>query len=150
MAAKKKNNLLIPEDKYNTDFQPFTGFYEYHVKGITVSVKLLDIQDFGVNLKIEKREELGKLDVKTIPLNTIMFSSSRQKNNVKNLMWYIRCLPCHPENIVLEQDYYILLCSQNNKEKGKKEITMKGIVSCNVWSHFIEKLTKHIKENENI
>ena len=149
MKTKKKCNLLIPEEKYNTDFQPFTGFYEYHVKGKRISVELLDIQNFGVNLRIAKREELGKLDIKTIPLNTIVFSSSKKKNNVKNLMWYIRCLPCHPENIVLEQNYYRLVCSQKNKETDKKDITMKGIVTCDVWNHFIKELTNQIKTNEN-
>lgn len=149
MAAKKKLNLLIPEKKYNADFQPFTGFYEYHVKGRKISVKLFDIQDFGVNLIVAKRKELSELDVKSIPLDTIMFSSSEKKNNVKNLMWYIRCLPCHPENIVLKQNCYQLECSQHNRKTDEKDITMKGVVSCDVWNHFIEKLTNKIKENEN-
>jgi len=150
MGAKKKRDLLIPEEKYDTDFQPFTGFYEYHVKGRTIPVKLLDIQGFGVDLKVAKRDELENLDVKSMPLNTIMYSSSRKKNNVKNLMWYIRCLPCHPENIVLEQGNYQLVCSQKKGKTGEKEITMKGTVSCEVWNHFIKELTNKIKENENI
>ena len=65
-------------------------------------------------------------------------------------MWYIRCLPCHPENISYKQECYQLHCSQKNNKNGKISFTMKGVVSCDVWPQFIEKLQNKIIENENI
>ena len=146
--AKRQKQLLIPEEKYNTDFQPVTGFYEYHVKNKTISVSLSEIQGFGVNLQVAKQGELDELDINTLPINTIRFSSSKKKKNVKNLMWYIRCLACHPENIDCKQKIYQFHCSRKDKKTDKISFTMKGNVSCNVWPQFIETLTNKIIENE--
>ena len=30
--VKKQKGPLIPEEKYNTDFRPITGFYDFHIK----------------------------------------------------------------------------------------------------------------------
>ena len=144
----KKKKCLIPEEMYNKDFQPFTGFFEYHAKNRTVPVSLSEIQEFGVKLEVVNREVLNKLD--TIPINTIKFSSSKKKRNVNNLMWYFRCLPCHPENINISnnQKCYQLQCCRNDNKTGEKVICMKGLVACDVWSSFIKDVTDKIVEYE--
>ena len=66
-------------------------------------------------------------------------------HNIKNLMWYFRCLPCHPDNIKTIElngvNYYYLTCN-------KKSYAMKGFVACDVWSKFIKKLTDKIQKYE--
>ena len=86
--VKKQKGLLIPEEKYNTDFRPITGFYDFHIKKKDISVPLSEIQRFGVNLQVAKRDELGKLDINTLPINTIKFSSSKKRFTVNTFSYF--------------------------------------------------------------
>lgn len=143
MANKKK--LLIPEEKYKSDFEPFTGFYDYHIKDKCVSMNLDMVKNFGVSLIPCKYTNIKTLDINSVPVNTIMFSSSKKKNNIKNLMWYIRCLHCHPENIREVQIGTTIYYQIQNLKTGK----LKGVVEVNVWINFIKNITQKIIDNES-
>ena len=144
-----KNNL-IPERLFEKDFKEFTGFYDYHVKKQKISLALNDIQGFGVELKVTKPDEIQKMVDNSLAINTIYFSSSKKKNNVKNLMWTIRCLTSHPENIselMFENiKCYKIYCTR--KTNGIKQETMKAIIACDIWKEFIKNITTKIIENE--
>lgn len=140
---------LIAQEKYDKDFAPLAGFYTYHVQNKKLPISLDELQDFGVHLEAVNIEDVARVDEKTLPLNTIVFSSSKKNNNAKNLTWStIRCLVSHPENIEeIENDgirCYKLKCSS---KKGDKIVpTMKGVVACDVWPDFTKKLQKIIEE----
>lgn len=150
MSTHKK--MLISEEKYNADFAPLSGFYKYHVEGKSISVKLDDVQGFGVRLEPKKRKELANGKTDPFIVNTIKFSSSKKKNNVKNLMWTIRCLVAHPENIsektVNGVKCYSICCSTIDKNTSKAIPTMKGLVACELWPDFVNKLMSIIKDRE--
>lgn len=152
MSIRKKN-LLIPEEKFKSDFAPLSGFYNYHIKGKDISVALDEIQGFGVSLKPYKLKDIANITDNSLPVNTIAFSSSKKKNNVKNLTWaIIRCLVAHPENIIEKEvngiKCYRILCSTKNNKTGKITQTMKGLVSCEIWPKFTEQLINKITEKE--
>lgn len=138
----KNRKFLISEEKFKSDFESLMSFFTYHVQKHDISLKLSDIQDLGVKLEVRKEKEVKDLNVKSVPINTIIFSSSKKSRNIHNLMWYMRCLPCHAENIE-EVDVDDVKCYQiQNLKTGR----LKGLVSCEVWSQFIEKLTNKIAE----
>lgn len=87
LMSTRKKNLLVPEESFKSDFVPLSGFYNYHVKGKDISIKLDDIQGFGVVLEPKKRKEIAHVNENALVTNTIMFSSSKKKYNVKNLLW---------------------------------------------------------------
>lgn len=152
LMGTRKKRLLISEENYNSDFAPLSGFYNYHVKGKDISVSLDEIQGFGVTLEPKKRQEIANVNSNSLVINTILFSSSKKKNNVKNLIWTIRCLVAHPENIEEKSingvKYYNIFCSTKDKETGKVIPTMKGLVACGLWPKFTEQLINKIKEEE--
>lgn len=148
------SKLLIPEEKYIADFEPFIRFYAYHVKKKKIAIPLIDIGALGVNLEPKKqRKDIAIIDLNALLPNNIYFSSSKKKENVKNLMWYIRCLAHHPENIEIVVlngvEHYKLWCTCKDNKSKTIIYTMKGLVECNVWSIFINGLIAKIKENEN-
>ena len=145
---------MISEKKFNEDFAPIVGFYNYHIRNKKINIKLSDLQQFGVQLKPEKISNIEDITEEEIPLNTILFSSSKKNNNVKNLMWAIRCVAHHPENVCIirkkNHNYYRLRClRKDNKNKNSRK-TMQGLVSCELWNEFIEKIKNRIKEYEKI
>lgn len=147
------NNLLIPETKFIADFEPFIRFYAYHVKKKKITIPLIDINKHGINLEAKKqRKDIAIIDLNALQPNAIYFSSSKKKNNVKNLMWYIRCLAHHPENIefvVLNGvEHYKLWCTYKDSKSKSTIYTMKGLVACDVWSIFINELIAKITQNE--
>lgn len=152
MSIRKKN-LLIPEEKFKSDFAPLSGFYNYHIKGKDISIALDEIQGFGVSLKAHKLKNIANITDSSLPVNSIAFSSSKKKNNVKNLTWaIIRCLVAHPENII-EKDVngtmcYSICCCAKNSKTGKRVPTMKGLVACEIWPKFTEQLINKIAEKE--
>ena len=150
--SKPKKNYLIPEERFKQDFAPLSGFYDYHVKGKIIDVALNEIQGFGVSLVPKQREEIAKLNSDSLSVNSIFFSSSKKKNNVKNLMWTIRCLVAHPENIsekiVNDVKCYSITCNTKDNKTGRVIPTMKGLVSCEVWQHFTKQLCNKIIEKE--
>lgn len=152
MSIRKKN-LLIPEEKFKSDFAPLFGFYNYHIKGKDITVALDEIQGFGVSLEPHDLGDIANITDNSLPVNTIAFSSSKKKYNVKHLTWaIIRCLVAHPENIV-EKDVngtkcYSILCSTKNNKTGKIIPTMKGLVACEIWPKFTEQLINKITEKE--
>ena len=152
----KKKKLLIPENKFKSDFAPLVGFYDYHIKKKSIPIKLNYIQDMGVRLKvIKKRCDFAEIDEEEISVNTIIFSSSKKKNNVKNLFWNLRCIVAHPENIeevkINDVLCYKIICITKDKETKLTIPTMKGIISCDVWSIFIKQLMdKILNINENV
>lgn len=155
MTTKKKNckNLLIPENDYEKDFGFIVGFYAYHVKNKDIAVSLSDISNLGVNIEAKKKKkEIELIDINMLSTNVIYFSSTEKKKNVKNLMWCIRCLAHHPENIeIVNQNgtaFYKLWCGHKDNIKGVVIPTMLGLVDCNVWPNFIRGLMDKITENE--
>lgn len=152
LMRTRKKKLLIPEENYKSDFAPLSGFYNYHVKGKDISVSLDEIQGFGVTLEPKKRQEIANVNVNSLMTNTIIFSSSKKKYNVKNLIWTIRCLVAHPENIEEKSingvKYYNICCSTKDKITGKVIPTMKGLVARDLWPKFTEQLINKIKEEK--
>lgn len=150
----KKKRLLIPEEMYNSDFAPFASFYSYHVKGKILSVALDEIQGNGVALYAEKkRKKVENVDTKTLPVNTIIFASSKKNCNVKNMIWdIIRCTVAHPENIQqVDKDgtkCYELTCTIQDKYTKKIVPTMKGIIACDLWPVFANRVMEIIKKKE--
>ncbi len=144
-------SYLIPEELFEKDFKKFTGFYDYHVKNKVIPLSLNEIQGLGVNLKIKTPIDIQQLTDNLLTINTIYFSSSKKKENVKNLMWTIRCLTAHPENIsefiCEDTKCYKIYCTRKNN--GVKQETMKGIIACDKWNEFINNITTKIIENEN-
>lgn len=144
---------LIPEKQFTKDFEPIISFYAYHVKNKIIKIPLNDLSILGLSLNVKKLNEIASIDMNTLQPNVIFFSSSSKKKNVKNLMWYIRCLSHHPENveiIVLNGvEYYKFHCTKKNNKTKIITYTMKGLVECNVWKSFINGLIAKIKENEN-
>ena len=145
---------LIPEEKFVADFEPFIKFYAYHVRNKTIAIPLIDIGALGVNLEAKKqRKDIATIDLNALQPNNIYFSSSKKKENVKNLMWCIRCLAAHhPENVEIVvlngAECYKLWCTHKDNKSKRTVYTMKGLVECNVWSIFINGLIAKIKENE--
>lgn len=149
-----KQKLLILENEYEKDFKPIVGFYSYHVKGRNIVVKLKDIDCLGVAIEARKQEkDIALIDINTLSTNVLYFSSSKKNRNVKNLMWYIRCLVHHPENIekvtLNGKEYYKLWCGHKDSKTGLIVPNMKGLIECSVWPNFIKGLTDKIIENEN-
>ena len=148
----KKKKFLIPEEKYLSDFSPLAGFYDYHIKSKGVEIPLEIIQGLGVNLIPKRQNDVAKIQDNDINVNTIVFSSSKKKHNVKNLAWCIRCLVSHPENIEIvnvdNRICYRLRCSKKKNNTDKYITTMKGLIDCAVWSDFVKKWMDTIKENE--
>ncbi len=144
--SKKKCKFLIPEKTYKKDFLPYAGFFEYHIRKKNVPLKLSDAQGWGVQLEVKSKQEVDGQDIKQLSVNSIIFTSTHRKENIRNLMWYIRCLPCHPDNIktrkVNDTKCYQIRCST-------KRYAMKGLVACDVWPDFIKSLTNKIIEDEN-
>ena len=137
----KKKKCLISERAYNKDFSHLASFWAYYVKKRELPISLNEIQNFGVHIEVKNRIDLGKMSFSKLPHNTIFFTSTRKKLNVKNLMWNIRCLVAHPENIrevkFEDKKFY---------RKTKKIVhTMKGLIQCDMWPLFIKKLTEKIK-----
>ena len=151
MSIRKKK-LLIPEEKFKSDFAPLSGFYNYHIKGKDISVSLDEIQGFGVSLEAHKQKDIANITENSLSVNTIKFSSTKKKYNVKNLTWTIRCLVAHPENIIEKEvngiKCYSICCSKKNNVTGKKTPTMKGLIACEIWPKFTEQLINKITEKE--
>ena len=149
---KRKKKLLIAEEKFKSDFAPLAGFYDYHIKGKKISVDLADIQEYGIALTPQTLKDIASIDDDAISVNTINFSSTKKKQNVKNLAWAIRCLISHPENIkekeVKGTKCYYICCSMKNRKTGVKSPTMKGLVACDLWTIFTGQLINKIKEKE--
>lgn len=143
--------LLIPEEKFQKDFSFLAGFYDYHVKGKKLAISLSEIQQYGVDLYPKKLNDIANLKYDDIPSNSIIFSSSKKSKNVKNLMWAIRCLVSHPENIEIierdEKNYYKIICFM--KRNSIVLPNMKGIISCDIWEKFVRKLCERIKEEKH-
>ena len=145
---------MIPEELFEKDFKPLAGFYDYHVKRRKIPLALKDIQDLGVDLTARRQstDPISEIEHDDLPTNTIVFSSSRKNQNVKNLMWTIRCLTAHPENIdivnVGKKKCYKIICF---RKQGDSSIPiMKGLISCDTWPVFISQLINKLKEiNEN-
>ena len=152
LMSKPKKNYLIPEERFKQDFAPLSGFYDYHVKGKNIAVALNEIQGFGVSLDPKKRGKIANVNSDSLEVNSIYFSSSKKKDNVKNLMWTIRCLVAHPENIsekiVNDVKCYSINCGTKDKKTGNVIPTMKGLVSCEVWQQFTKQLCNKIIEKE--
>ena len=148
MLMRKKKKLLIPEENYKSDFAPLSGFYNYHVKGKDISISLNEIQGFSVTLEPKKRQEIANVSSDSLVIYTIIFSSSKKKNDGKNLIWTIRCLDAHPENIeeksVNGVKFYNICCSTKDKKTGKVIPTMKGLVACDLWPNITEQIINKI------
>lgn len=150
-----KQQLSILENEYEKDFKPIVGFYSFHVKSKNITIKLKNIAHLGVTIEARKQEkDIALIDINTFSTNVIYFSSSKKSKNVKNLMWYIRCLAHHPENIEKVTlngiEYYKLWCGHKDNKTGLMVPNMKGLVECSVWPNFIKGLTEKIIEDENI
>lgn len=144
---------MIPEEKFNADFGPIVSFYAFHIKKKSIPISLNDIGMFGVNIEAKKNiKDIEQIDMNAVVPNVIFFSSSKKKYNVKNLMWNIRCLAHHPENIEIVNingvKCYKLWCSRKNKIRNTIAPTMKGLIACDAWPIFIKCLTDKITENE--
>ena len=148
--SKMKKKILIPEEKFQHDFKPLAGFFDYHVKSKNIKIPLEKFQEFGVNLIPQKPPKMAKIPQKDVAINSIVFSSSRKSNNVKNLAWYIRCLVSHPENISIDnmdgKACYRLYCSKKVDNKDDYSITMQGLVDCEIWAEFAKKWMNTILE----
>ena len=150
-----KSTPTIPEEVFIKDFKPMAGFYDFHVKKRKIKLSLKDLNVMGVELKPKKQMKIAEVILEEMPLNTIVFSSSKKSQNVKNLMWTFRCLTAHPENIEIVtiggREYYKIICWK--KQKDSNIPIMKGIVSSNEWPMFIDRIQSSIikvedKDNE--
>lgn len=143
------NGISIMEEDFLRDFKPLSGFYKFHVKGKSIPLKIEDIQSFGVKTTPHSRDEMQKIEWEMVLPNSIDFSSWRKSENIKNLMWTLRCLESHPENIrktkINGTDFYVIECSTKNHRTNELFPTMKGIISCEIWPSFRDKLTQTIK-----
>ncbi len=142
----------ITEKAFLRDFKPLSGFYDFHVRCKRIHLGIEDVQNFGVRVTPHSRTEMQQLEWGMVQLNSIDFSSWRRSHNIKNLMWALRCLESHPENIkqtnINGTDFYIIECFKKNHRTNEIHSTMKGIISCEIWPSFREKLTNLIKNKQ--
>ena len=58
----KRKRPLIPQEDFDRDFAPLSGFYDYHVIRKRIPIRLNEIQKFGIHLDALKEPEIANVD----------------------------------------------------------------------------------------